>query len=399
MTLRFGLCLKYVLSAFVLLGFVGCESKPVAAKAAPKAFVVSASNEAEVEAVLVSLVKSIKEKDMSAIGAAFATEAFVDKVLEGAAVNSKDLRQFKVGMIQGIDAPSGGLGRAYVGVIHAQSLGVREINGVKRGCIRIDLESGGSDYLFFDLKRGGDGSLKIMDQYFFTKMTWHSEESRQLITPMLAELAKTPVEKIFSKGDEEAEENVSKMVSFLAASQEGDPAKTVALYFKLSPRAQKLRGPWMVYLACLEAGSDAYFAEVAKIEAAFPEDPGLAFTLMDASYYAEDYEGAARRLAIVESAIGEDSFLYLARANLHHLNGETEEALVAAKKAQKLDPAGEDPYWTLLTMSLAAGKSDTFLDTMKLFEKNFDFEMTEEHFDPDFFSQMMEFPEIKAAFK
>ena len=93
-------------------------------------------------------------------------------------------------------------------------------------------------------------------------------------------------------------------------------------------------------------------AALADFEKAYPNDPAYHFVAIDAHILAEDFGKAREAIAKLEKQVGGDPYLEFLRGNTFMMEGKTEEAKTRLKSAIEREKDLEDPYWSLISISI-----------------------------------------------
>jgi tetratricopeptide (TPR) repeat protein len=241
-------------------------------------------------------------------------------------------------------------------------LRVRRVEGEPRALFRI-VSNSGFNYHDLLLSNTDQGGVAIVDLYVLSLGEWVSRTARRGFLPFVARLEEKAPDR-FEPGESLFVENLPSILSMQQHYRQGDFEGALEVFDSMPDDLKKHRNILMTRLAiALEVGGEAYDAAMRDLKTNFPGDPGLDLVLVDHYFNEGQFARTLEILARIDRWVGGDPYLDFVRANVLYADGRPSEARDAARRAIEREPGLEDPYWTLVTISLDQGD---FAETAKL---------------------------------
>jgi len=230
-------------------------------------------------------------------------------------------------------------------------LSVRAVEGEPRALFRIVSESG-LNYHDLLLDEADDGSVRILDLFIYSLGEWVSQTARRGFLPLVAQLEKGSLERM-KRGENLYLDNVPNILKMQHHYQQGQFREALDVFRAFPDELKKNRNILMVRFAvAVQLGGEEYDQAMLDLKTAFPDDPSLDLVLIDHYFNARQFDEALRIVDRIDRSVGGDPYLDFMRANVLYAGGRRSEARAAARRAVEREPGLEDPYWTLVTISL-----------------------------------------------
>ncbi len=194
--------------------------------------------------------------------------------------------------------------------------------------------------------------MAVMDVFTFSTGERFSETFRRLFTTVAAQANQGLVDRLLGK-DRDLVVHADKLQAMTKLAQEGHYEEAVKAFYALPASLKKER---MALVLRMQAAANLSPEEnekaVTEFEKAYPGDPALALFSIDVAFNKKDYTGALSAIARLDARV-RDPFLQVFRANVFIEQKKYAEAKKAAQSAIDAEPDLADPYWSLVTVSLA----------------------------------------------
>lgn len=347
--------MKFLAILLVLLSFsvTSCKKKAASVVSAPLINEITVADAKAVDAFVHALVEAGRNGDQANLKKSFDQDLFAEEVFAGLELSVKDLREYKVGLIKGMNSNPKGILMTILSQEGIEYLHQTEIDGKVLPIMRVANDAG-INYVFLKLHKKAD-RLVVVD--FFVMMTgeWTSESSRRLIIPIIAATKPSLFKK---KKDREFVANLDSVTSFTKAIRDDDFASAISEYKKLPETLAKQRFFWSLYLSALAKVDDekAYSKEIRKFEKAFPNDLGVVFVTLDGAFMDKDWDLVLEKLDKIDDFVGGDPYLDLYRCNTELGRGNNKKALAYCEKLIAWNEGFEDAYWTKI--AIYSGEKD-----------------------------------------
>lgn len=241
-------------------------------------------------------------------------------------------------------------------------LRVRRVEGEPRALFRIVSDSG-FNYHELLLATTADGEVAITDLYVLSLGEWISQTARRGFLPFLAQREAGSLDRM-DAGENLFVENLSAILSMQQRYRQGDFEGALEVFDSMPEELKKHRNILMTrYAIALQIGGEAYDAAMLDLKNNFPGDPGLDLVLVDHYFKEGRFDRALEIIDRIDDWAGGDPYLDFMRANVLYADGKPAAARAAAGRAIEREPGMEDPYWTLVSISL--DEAD-FVETARL---------------------------------
>lgn len=211
---------------------------------------------------------------------------------------------------------------------------------------------------------------RILDFYVYITGEWFSETLRRLVLP--AVLAAKSRDKVLGADDRNFEANLKAMQAITAAIQAGDYELALERHAQLPEAVRKEKVVMLQRIAAAEKVSEKAYQEALEVfEKECPGDPALDLISLDANINRKHWAAAHECLDRLAARAGPDAYLDFLHANVHLLEEKYPAALAAAEKAIAAEPALQDSYLTLITVTLKQQDHAATAKALARFEKQF----------------------------
>ncbi|MBI3828468.1 MAG: hypothetical protein HY291_03070 [Planctomycetes bacterium] len=265
------------------------------------------------------------------------------------------------------------LGRQIAGQLGAPSgfklMKVRAEGGEARATFRFITGSGALDYHDYVIK-GAAGSLKVQDLYMWSKGEYFSGTLMRVMFPNLFAVKKK--EKPLGDDEKALELRYEAAKAFRQLVVKGDYAAALAFYDAMPADQKKLKSEMVLRVAAAEqAGDEPLKKAMAEFEAAYPADPTFDLATLDTYLKRKDWDAVHKSLDRLAAFAGPDAYLDFLHANTCIVAGKFADAQAAAEKSIAAEPALQDPYLSLITVTLKGKDFNATAQALARFEKQF----------------------------
>lgn len=359
--------LSHLLISLLFLLPLGCSqtTKPVQEEPAkPSVAQADAPSQEEMQKFGDQLVIDILESKTDNLKAAFNYGKFLDITLEGVEIPNEGRDGLREGFLGQLESTPGGFFRDFLGS-RVAVLRVHEDEGQGKVLVRALVgDPPALTYLDLFVEKNGD-KVRAFDVHSYATGEPISQTVRRVILPAIAQLLKTPLQKLTSGGtDLEYIEQISALMEY---KNSGQTDKAIEVYNKLSPEIQKLKAVQLNYVGIMmDSGDDAkYLKAMEDFRAAHSDDASLLLMQIDYFFLKKDFDSLYKGLDQLEAALGvSDPYLDCMRASGRMEEKKYDQAAELARKSFKAEPSLEHAYWTLANIGLAAKKTDATVEAL-----------------------------------
>ena len=283
-----------------------------------------------------------------------ASSIAVDAVIERAAGDLEVPAALRRGLVEGLRVKLT-LGQEICDAVRESGsyslLRVRRIDGQPRALFRL-VSNAGLNYHDHLLARAPDGEIQIHDFYSYLTGEWFSRTLRRSILPVVAEANRIGLADL-TRSESAYVRNLPRVleISRLASQQNFEAA--LEIFDQFPPELKKDRNLLLLrFNLASQASEEAYKAAMRDLKNTFPDDPALQLTLIDHYYYQGEYGKVLEIIDGIDTRLEGDPYLDYFRANVFYTDGQYSKARKLARRAIRREPALEEPYWTLVAISL-----------------------------------------------
>jgi len=228
---------------------------------------------------------------------------------------------------------------------------------------------GGLNYHEYLIAPGAAGP-RVLDFYVYITGEWFSETIRRLVLPAI--LAAKSRDNLLNAEDRDFETNLKAMQTITSAIQAGDFELALQRHAQLPETVRKEKVAMLQRITAAEkVGEKEYQEALEAFEKDCPGDPALDLVSLDANINRKQWAAAHQCLDRLAARAGPDAYLDFLHANVHLLEEKYPAALAAAVKAIEAEPALQDPYLTLITVTLKQQDHPATAKALARFEKQF----------------------------
>jgi hypothetical protein len=326
------------------------------------------------------LEKEIAARKVPAVAARFDWDAFLDRVMgEEAKSVPKDWNR---GFRKGFKSTVNNRGKTIPMIVDAVRRGgrytflrLRGRDGQKTALFRLILpDEGGVNYHEMILVRDRGGSVRVVDVYVYMSAERMSDGVRRTFLVHAAEASKGVLEKLL--GDEsEYVKHFDTIVRMHRLNVEGRHRQVLRLYESLPVALQRHKNVLFIRLPAAQAvGEKEHLAAIEAFRRHHPRDPCVEMLALDVHLMRGRYDEAIAGLRRMSEAVGGDPYADTLRANVHLMKKDLAGAEEVARLAAKAEPELIEPWWLLVSISLARkGHAETLRLLLHL-EREFDLE-------------------------
>ena len=156
-----------------------------------------------------------------------------------------------------------------------------------------------------------------------------------------------------TRGESAYVKNLSKILEMQHLQIEGKHNEALAIFDAFPEELKRDKNLLLMrFNIAAQADDKAYQAAMVDLKKSLPDDPALDFALIDHYFYAKQFDKALEIIDSIDKRVEGDPYLDFFRANIFYSDGNWAGAKRFAKQAIDREPDLEDPYWTLITISL-----------------------------------------------
>lgn len=268
-------------------------------------------------------------------------------------------RSYTEGIVRNFDLASGICREVENGGKYSL-LRVKVVDGRPRALFRM-IGSAGVNYHEFLLEPRGN--LRIVDIFVYSNGEWISDVVRRGFLP-LARKTRPDRSAPLEPAEQYYMENLEAVTEMNRLSREGFHRDALAVYREMPHQLKSQRAVMMQrFDIAMRVGSQEYADAVHDLKQRFPNDPTVGLALIDYHFVRGRYARALASIDRMNELIGGDPYLDFFRANVLYAADRLAEAKLAARRAIAAEADLENPYWTLLTISL---DEKEFVETARL---------------------------------
>ena len=316
-----------------------------------------------------TLETAMRERNLTAVRAAFNPTAIVDGICDGVNARGQKLEQFKTGMERGMLTGVDQVARVWSKddvkykrlVIYKGDLAAR---------FRFVDKDSGISLIDMVLRTNRQRNLAIVNFCNHAMGYDMVEQSRQLTAPLLAELDKTFLERLIGQPGVNVE-SMNKFAELAQKFRTGDHAGVITGYRSLPPALQQTLAATAIYISALQRSDDttAYKAALKDAAARF-KAVNFQFMLVDVYALDKDYDQAVKCVDAFMQALEKDAALLALKSILQNAKGEVAIARATLREALELEPDCVYAHEKGLDVLLAAKDFPAARDSMLFLEKN-----------------------------
>lgn len=299
-------------------------------------------------------------------------EAIVGIAASGIDVPERGLRDFQAGLARGLDFGARVVEALQQGGSYTL-LRIREERGATRALFRL-ISDGGVNYHDLTLGHRRDGSVCVVDAYYYAMGEYLSETLRHTLLKVAAAENASFLERLV--GDErEYLRHMSRIDEIQAHVAAGHPEKALATYDSL-PRSVQLEKPFLLSRIMITQSLDEslYLAAMADYQRQYPDDPSLDLMLIDMHLLRGDHAKALATVDRLEKRVVRDPYLDSLRGNLYLQAGRPDEARRAFQRCVDDEPTLDAGYFGLVDAAMASEDFDSVAKLLTQLEELFGYD-------------------------
>ncbi len=344
------------------------------------------------------LAKKLTANDAEFVEKAIDIDRFARKLLVGISLSKNEEAGFIDGFVRSSKKRKGSILASALGE-KTQFISIKDFEGQRVCLFRIDMANGGSSYLLLQPIIDHKNEPKFCDLYVLTSMEWSSTSTRRMILPGLKNLLGSRWDKaVKSNKTKDYLKNIQTLHHFNEAARSGLAEKVKEAYKDLPTSIQKERYFWSIYLSYLADDEQNFLKEASEYREAFPDDPGVAFSLIEYDYLLKDWDKVLENIEKVEEYLGTDGLLLTLKANTFQEKGNYSLAYEKATEAIKLEKDMEDAWWSLMVSLNGLKNFPEMVKTLKSFNIQFNTTINKDDLNEEVLSDFIASPEGQAYF-
>jgi tetratricopeptide (TPR) repeat protein len=298
-----------------------------------------------------SLETAFQQRDPSAFNRAWDVEATVAKALTGLTLSEKARAGFLMGTKRSSLGQQICQGLGNDGTY--KLMGIRQLKGRPHALFRL-VSDDGLNYHEMELARDGTGPVRITDIYIYALGERISDTFRRAALALAAEENKNIVERLAGREGDYIK-NLPKIKVFQDHVRNGRHKEALAAWAQLPASVQTDKTLLVLRAAAAQHIGDAEHQEaLTALEKNHPQDPCLSLMMIDAYLLRKQYDKLLASIDRLDARVGGDPYLNVLRAAAFLPRNDYAKARELAQKAIEQEPTLASPYWTLVTISLAA---------------------------------------------
>jgi hypothetical protein len=343
---------------------------------APARSVAQDAPDGQFRAQFQAIVDDLNDNSFTAFLDAIDEQAFLNRVLGTRVVEQEAAEAFAGSFADGIQSMFTGSfprprSQAEVGDIIGTLISFDVRDGQARAVVRYESKGYRYSYHAYDLVRGRNGRVRIVDWFDYYQGSWFSEEVGDTLVRSMP--GKAPVAAVLELG-KPTEAQLFQVGELLKAVRDQNPQRYFQIYDGLE---EVLRGEPFVVL--LNYGYSRYLGDPRRLEAAvadvtarLPGDARTSLSLADYYIARRRFEDAIGALETFEKALGKgDGASGSLKATAAMALGEFERAEAFAENATDAEPALELAWWTLLRTRTAGEDYEGATEALTVLEDRF----------------------------
>lgn len=328
----------------------------------------------------IQLVNAFNAEDLDELGALLDQRSLAEKVAVQLFDKQQDIRDF----VEGFTSAQGKrqLISGMFGTLINNGASARYMRMLfephPRPLVRIDMQSGGNEYLLLDIGDNG----KIHDLYTASSGRQASESVADASRLMVKPSANT-LRKLF--GDMDVDNEV--LAVFIDVAQMRMTGQFAEAYQRLKTLPEQVKNQKVVINTAVQLAQNlderSYSAELARLARHFGDDPSVQFMLIDYYYFTEQTDAGLQAITNLMARFGEDAVLQNLKANFYYSGGRVEKALEHGAKATVIEKDFMPAYWSLAQMYT---EQEHYAELVALFStmtRQFDWQFTDADFAAD----------------
>lgn len=325
-----------------------------------------------------SVARALQEGD----GAGFTGLMDKDRVLNRALEGLEGSEAFVAGLRTGLER-----GLSQVGTVMINNLGpaarlsylrTRDVQGIPRVLVRIDLGDRGINYIDFFVHERPDGSWAIFDWVDYIQGQTYTESLRMAMALMVKEKPSL-ISRLLGLPDvdEESARLIAKMGKL---GQQGDWAGWLEVYRTLPANLRNSRVMLTIRIAAASGvgNHDEYLSAMSDLHANQGDDPTLSLALVDYYLLMGDFARAYQAVDRLDEYTGGDAALTNLRAGIALYEGDNPASVRYARQAIVQDVDYEGPYWNIMVAGSRAGDYKAAMEGVRGLETRFGYELSED---------------------
>jgi hypothetical protein len=325
-----------------------------------------------------SVVRALQDGD----GAGFTVLLDQDRMLNRALEGMEGNENFVTGVRTGLER-----GLSQVGTVMVNNLGpaaklsflrARDVQGVRRVLVRIDLGDRGINYIDFFVHQRQDGSWGIFDWLDYVQGQTYTESLRMAMALMVKEKPSL-MSRLFGLPDID-ERSAGLIAKMGKLGQQGDWAAWLEVYRTLPAGLRNSRVLLTIRIGAASGlgDQDEYLSAMSDLHANQGDDPTLSLALVDYYLLVGDFVRAYRAVDRLDEYTGGDAALTNLRAGIALFEGDNAASIRYARQAIALDAGYESPYWNIMVAGSRAGDYRAAMDGVRGLEARFGYEFSED---------------------
>jgi len=317
---------------------------------------------------------AVRSGDEAFLSKLFDFEGMITESLGDHSLDDEFMRGFRKGMGDPGSQAAQNLLQAKVDFVS-----YREVRGHPGVLMRLRINDG-LEYLEYELKRrpGSNSDWVVADAFTHSIGTFISDLLKSTMTPMLAELDQSILEKFLKRNSTGPNlEHMPQVLAMFGMARDPSQAEAaLAIWNGFPASVQEERLARMAHISNLGnlleeidgPHGKSYFKAIDDFERAFPGDPAFALMSIDANIGRGDFAGARQAIANLASAMGDDEFLSFYEGWIDLFEEKYDDAERRARTYLAAVPADDEGANLLLEAGFGAGNHAVTAEALTLLE-------------------------------
>jgi hypothetical protein len=342
---------------------------------------------------LEAAAKSDKPQEVLAL---FDWESLFERSLAGINLSKRDRDATLKGMRES-DGPSNLTKLILEAVNNGGSyrpLRVHDKDEGKRVLFRLVNAEGGLNYHDLMLARRPDNQARVIDFHVVLSGEAMSTTMRRMFLTVFSQTNKGLFAKLVGR-EQDLVKHLPTWTKMGEESRAGNHQEVMRLFNTLPPSLQKEKPIQITrILSAAALGDELHQQALDDYEKHFPNDPSLDLIRIDSLILKKKYAEALAAVDRLDKAVGGDPYLDTLRANIHLESGKPEQARQPADRAVKSLPDLQQPYWTMVSISLKEKDHAATVKWLTELDERFDLDLDNLKEVPDY-ADFIKSPEYK----
>ncbi|WP_428603618.1 tetratricopeptide repeat protein [Sedimenticola sp.] len=350
-----------------------------------------ALNDSELQTLSADFVAAINRQDFEALSKLFDLQALGERTARTIFNKESDIKKFNQGFLS-----RGRMTfiRSTFGQVLDEKGQAKYLRILHRGdkanpLIRVDIPSGGFEYVILTVQKNLLGELAIVDIFTATS-------GKNLSTSLgaAAQLLVAPNDSMLKKlfGIKKIDKQMSakfRELGKLRREKRYADAYDLINKLPLEVRTKRVIIDLAIQLA-QTINDEEYFRQLSLLEKYYGDDPSTAFMLIDHFYTQGNMAKVNHSIDRMIDEYGKDAALMNLKCSIAFTSKKYSEAIAYAKEATRLEPDYEDGHWSLVALYVTTRQYDNVVAALKNVETDLGYQFSKQNFvDDEFYADFV----------